>query len=183
MRARVAAPLLALACAVVPRPASACTSANCTLLTRLEGLGVTRGTWRVDVAWRSVEQDSRLYGGRAVVVAGSETAPVLRPQVDFDSGRLRPNYHQEYAARQDALQVDLAYGLTARLAVIASVPVRVRSDVDHLFFPAPGVDLHREAGVDPSRQTLETAGFGDAQVGVRYVLAQGVGAGLALKLS
>lgn len=165
------------------RPAFPCTSANCTLLTRTDGPYVARGSWRVDVGWRFVEQDARRYGGDEVTVTGtSGEAPVLRPRVDFTSGRLRPNYHQEFEARQAALQLDVAYGLTTRLSALASLPVYNRYDVDHVFFPAPGVDLHADAGPNPSRQTLSVAGVGDALIGLRYGVARGLTAGFALKL-
>lgn len=164
------------------REARACTSANCTLLTRTDGPALGRGTWRVDVGWRFVDQDARRYGTDEVIVTGTEMAPVLRPRVDFQTGQLRPNYHQEFAARQAALQFDVAYGVTARLSMLGSLPVHSRYAVDHLFFPAPGVELHADAGPLPSRQTLAIAGLGDAQLGVRYAVRKGLTAGFALKL-
>jgi hypothetical protein len=108
---------------------------------------------------------------------------VLRPRVDFAGGRLLPNFHQEFAARQTAVQVDVARGLTTRLSAVLSVPLRSRYAVDHVFFPAPGVDLHADAGPSPSRQTLTIAGLGDAQVGARYAVSRALTAGLALKLA
>jgi hypothetical protein len=176
--ALAAAPCVLLAA----RASEACTSANCTLLTRTDGPYVARGSWRVDVGWRFVDQDARRYGVDEVTVTGTNEAPVLRPRVDFTSGRLRPNYHQEFAARQAALQFDLAYGLTTQLSVLASLPLHSRYDVDHVFFPSPGVDLHADAGSNPSRQTLSVAGVGDALVGLRYGITRGLTAGLALKL-
>jgi hypothetical protein len=172
---------LLLLCA--PGPVSACTSANCTLLTRTDGPTLARGAWRVDVGWRFVEQDARRYEESALSVAGAGEAPVLRPRVDFAGGRLLPNFHQEFSARQTALQVDVAYGFTTRLSSVLSVPLHSRYAVDHVFFPAPGVDLHADAGPNPSRQTLPVAGLGDAQVGVRYALSRAAIAGLALKLA
>lgn len=169
--------------AVLPRPAAACTSANCTLLTRTDGPGLPRGAWRVDVGWRFVEQDARRYGRDALAVTGALEAPVLRPRVDFADGRLVPNFHQEFAARQTALQVDVAYGLTGRLSSVLSVPLRSRYAVDHVFFPSPGVDLHADAGPGPSRQTLAVAGLGDAQLGARFAVSRVLTAGLAVKLS
>jgi len=165
------------------RAAFACTSANCTLLTRTDGQSLSRGAWRVDVGWRFVDRDARRYEEAAVAVAGAPQAPVLRPRVDFGGGRLLPNFHQEFAARQTALQVDVAYGFTTRLSSVLSVPLVSRYAVDHVFFPAPGVDLHADAGPDPSRQTLAVAGAGDAQLGVRYALSRTLNAGLALKLA
>jgi hypothetical protein len=174
--------LAACALSLGVRPADACTSANCTLLTRTDGPGLARGAFRVDVGWRYVDQDARRYGGGELAVAGTEQAPVLRPRVDFARGVLSPNYHQEFAAHQAALQFDVAYGLSTRLSALASLPLRSRYDVDHVFFPAPGVDLHADAGSGPSRQTLSVGGLGDAQVGLRYGIVRGLTAGLALKL-
>jgi hypothetical protein len=165
------------------RSGLACTSANCTLLTRTEGQALSRGAWRVDVGWRFVDRDARRYEEDAVAVAGASQAPVLRPRVDFGGGRLLPNFHQEFAARQTALQVDVAYGFTTRLSSVLSVPLFSRYAVDHVFFPAPGVDLHADAGANPSRQTLAISGAGDAQLGMRYALARTLTAGLALKLA
>jgi hypothetical protein len=178
----VALALGATSLVLVARPAHACTSANCTLLTRTDGPYVARGSWRVDVGWRFVEQDARRYGTDEVVVTGTDQAPVLRPRVDFTSRRLDPNYHQEFAARQAALQFDLAYGLTTRLSALAALPLRSRYDVDHMFFPAPGIELHADAGPNPSRQTLSVAGVGDALIGLRYAIVRGWTAGVALKL-
>src|SRR5262245_54828886 len=101
----------ALAPFLFVRPLLACTSANCTLLTRTDGPGLSRGALRLDVGWRFVDQDARRYGTDEVTVTGTAVAPVLRPRVDFQTGLLRPNYHQEFAARQAAFQVDLAYGV------------------------------------------------------------------------
>lgn len=172
-----------MTCAVLAaRLSHACTSANCTLLTRTDGPYVARGSWRLDVGWRFVEQDARRYGTDEVTVTGTSEAPVLRPRVDFASGRLSPNYHQEFEARQAALQFDLAYGVTTRLSALASLPVRSRYDVDHVFFPAPGIDLHADAGPDPSRQTLSVAGVGDALVGLRSAIVRGLTAGFAVRL-
>jgi hypothetical protein len=172
-----------LAALVPTRSSLACTSANCTLLTRTEGEVLSRGAWRVDVGWRFVDRDARRYEAEAVAVAGAPQAPVLRPRVDFGGGRLQPNFHQEFAARQTALQVDVAYGFTTRLSSVLSVPLYSRYAVDHVFFPAPGVDLHADAGANPTRQTLAIAGTGDAQLGLRYALARRLSAGLALKLA
>lgn len=183
LRRAGAALLGLLAVLSAARPASACTTANCTLLTRADGQALSRGAWRVDVGWRLVDRDARLYEEEAVAVAGAPQAPVLRPRVDFAGGRLLPNFHQEFAARQTALQVDVAYGFTTRLSSVLSVPLFSRYAVDHVFFPAPGVDLHADAGSDPSRQTLAIAGAGDAQLGLRYALARSLTAGLALKLA
>ncbi len=168
--------------AIAPGPAAACTTANCTLLTRTDGPYVARGSWRVDVGWRFVEQDARRYGTDEVVVTGASETPVLRPRVDFANGRLSPNYHQEFEARQAALQFDVAYGLSSRLSALASLPVHSRYDVDHVFFPAPGVDLHADAGPGPSRQTWSIAGVGDALIGLRFAMAKGLTAGAAVKL-
>lgn len=184
MPRRLAFAFLLLLAALAPaRSALACTSANCTLLTRTEGQAPSRGAWRVDVGWRFVDRDARRYEDEAVEVAGALEAPVLRPRVDFGGGRLLPNFHQEFAARQTALQLDVAYGFTTRLSSVLSVPLFSRYAVDHVFFPAPGVDLHADAGLNPSRQTLAIAGMGDAQLGVRYALPRSLTAGLALKLA
>jgi hypothetical protein len=184
LRRRLAvAPFVLLAAATPARSARACTTANCTLLTRTDGQALSRGTFRIDVGWRFVDRDARRYEEEAVAVAGAPQAPVLRPRVDFTGGRLLPNFHQEYAARQTALQVDVAYGFTTRLSSVLSMPLVSRYAVDHVFFPVAGVDLHADAGPNPSRQTLAVGGTGDVQLGVRYALARTLTAGLALKLA
>jgi hypothetical protein len=178
----VVAILLAGCVALAPAPADACTTANCTLLTRTDGPYLPRGAWRLDVGWRFVEQDARRYGTEEVTVTGTTEAPVLRPRVDFANARLSPNYHQEFEASQAALQFDVAYGVTSRLSALASLPVHSRYDVDHVFFPAPGIDLHADAGPNPSRQTWSIAGVGDALIGLRYAVSKGWTAGAAVKL-
>jgi hypothetical protein len=182
-RRTVVAFATALLAGLAAGPGEACTTANCTLLTRTDGPYVARGSWRLDVGWRFVEQDARRYGTEEVAVTGTTSlAPVLRPRVDFSRGVLSPNYHQEFEARQVALQFDVAYGITTRLSALASLPVYSRYDVDHVFFPAPGIDLHADAGPNPSRQTLSVAGVGDALVGLRYGITRGLTGGFALKL-
>ena len=154
---------LSLAAAFAPARARACDSTSCMMMTRGGNGALGRGALRVDLSFRHTEQD-RLFAG------SEQTDTVLRPKVDFARQRLIPGYHGERGGLEQFVQLDLSYGLSSRLTVLASAPlVAHRSyQVTHGAF----------------EHVYDTTSVGDAVVGLRYALdpRARVVAGLAAKL-
>ena len=172
----------ALLVAALPADGLACGTAGCSLASREEFGLLPRGRFQVDLSFRYVDQDRRLWNHGPVVVSGASDPEVLRPRVDYALGRLVPGYHHDWASRGRYLQVDVAYGLTSRLAVIGSWPLVTDRTLDHLYIPGGATATHTHSGLTtPARVDLTTRGAGDAQVTVRYALSSKVLVGVALK--
>lgn len=135
-----------------PGGVSACDSSGCLLVTRGQNGLLRRGAVRVDVSYRRTPMGARLNGSSAV-------DQVLRPKIDFDRHRLLPAFHDELGGTDNFLQLDVAYGLSARAAVFVSMPL-----VAHRTF---------DVGHPPVvSETFSTSGNGDALLGLRYGLVQ-----------
>ena len=147
--------LLPLAMAVgllagAARPAGACDSSACQLVTRGQSGLMPKGALRVDLSYRQTDETRLMLGSE-------ETDQVLRPKVDFENRRLTPGYHDELGGTSRFLQLDLAYGLGQRTALIASIPL-----LAHRAF---------DIGHPPVlRETYTTTGNGDLVLGVRRAL-------------
>ena len=165
-----------------PAPATACSSATCSLVGRADEGRLGPGRFRLELSFRHVRQGRRLYGAHALEVWGASDPPVLRPRVDYELERLIQGYHQEYFARTEATQVDLSYGLTTRAVVVVSLPI-VTHVINHFHVAAAGATTGPHLGEPGGRLDFETGGLGDAQVTLRYALPAGFGAGAALKLA
>lgn len=141
--------LLSAALGFAPTPAQPCDSSACLLVTR--GYGVLeKGAVRFDLSFRQTDQNRLLRGSRATDV-------VLRPKVDFENRFLRPGYHNEFGGTERFLQLDVAYGLTSRVSLLASFPVFARREF--------------EIGHPPVfQETYTTTGNGDVLLGMRYAL-------------
>jgi hypothetical protein len=162
--------------------ASACGTAGCSLASRGDDGRLGRGRFQVDASFRTVEQDRRMWEHGPVVVSGSADPEVLRPRVDYDSGRLVPGYHHDWAARGHYLQLDVAYGLTDRLTVVGSWPLVTRRTMDHLYIPGGADATHTHADITlGDRVELVTRGAGDAQLSFRYALRPRLLVGAAIK--
>jgi hypothetical protein len=177
------------------RPASACDSASCAILTR-GGLGtLTKGAFVVDFSYRYSDEGLRLAGS-------SSTEDVVLPRIDFDGQRLLPGFHRELDGSANALQADVSYGVSARLSAFVSLPLFTSKRVVHAHVLGshapteptdPQVPTEDPHGHGPAPEVVATAlpyksdGFGDTQLGVRYALAGGatqrLSAGFALKLA
>lgn len=147
-------PSLLAAGAVLSAPAAAgaCDSSGCLLVTRGQNGLLARGAVRVDVSYRRTPMGERLSGSR-------EVDQVLRPKIDFVNDRLLPAFHDELGGTDNFLQLDIAYGLSSRAAVFASMPL-----VAHRTF---------DVGHPPVlSETYSTSGNGDALLGLRYGLMQ-----------
>ena len=158
--------LLLLLGAGASRDALACDSTGCLLVTRSASGLLPRKAFRLDLSYRSTD-DSELMSG------SDTTARVTRPKVDFENGIVRPGFHQDLGGHSRFLQVDAAYGLTARTTLLASAPVVTRRSY--------------EVGHPPVlTENYETWGLGDTLVVARHSLVAGpelsvvVGAGLEL---
>ena len=175
--------LAAATCLLVDPPASyACSTASCSLASRPEDGSLGRGRIQIEVSYRYVDQSHRHYGAGPLQVEGAPEPPVLRPRVDFEQALLVPGYHQEWRMGGSFGQLDLGYGLTSRLTVLASLPMGARV-VDHLYFPAPGPANHAHVNAGISRQDFRTSGFGDAQLVVRRQIGSSWAVGGGLKLA
>jgi hypothetical protein len=158
--------LLLLLGAGASRDALACDSTGCLLVTRSASGLLPRKAFRLDLSYRSTD-DSELMSG------SDTTALVTRPKVDFENGIVRPGFHQDLGGHSRFLQVDAAYGLTARTTLLASAPVVTRRSYD-IGHP-PVLTEH-----------YETWGLGDTLVAARHSLVASprlsvvVGAGLEL---
>jgi len=166
-RRRVSSPLPALVAAAllagaVPPPARACDSSSCSLLTRNANGLVPRKKVRLDLTF-GYSDIGRLQKG------SEEVDVVLRPRVVLERRFIFPNYHRDIDGWDRAIQLDLAYGLSSRVNLSASVPLALwhAHDVVH-------GNLQQEFG---------TEGLGDALVGVRTAFGpRGLVEGLSLKL-
>lgn len=154
IRRSLAAALLAAAMSwLAAREAAACDSSSCLLVTRGQSGLLPKGAVRIDVSFRLTNQ-TRLMRGSDVV------DQVLRPKVDFENRRLTPGYHDELGGEDRFLQLDVAYGLTPRASLLASLPIFMRRSYDIGHPPV-------------LQETYVTSGNGDALLGVRYALRLG----------
>ena len=143
--------------------ASACDSSSCLLVTRGQSGLLPKGTLRVDFSFRQTDLSDRLRGS-------AEIDRVLRPKIDFERRLLRPGYHDELGGRDRFLQLDLGYGLGARTAVLASIPVLARRAFDIGHPPVLA-------------ESYVTSGNGDLLLGVRHGFLAGPRGSLVAGLS
>ncbi|HEY3175805.1 MAG TPA: hypothetical protein VGK94_08605 [Candidatus Polarisedimenticolia bacterium] len=138
--------------AVSPAGAT-CGSANCFLVTGTqEGVG-SKGEITLNLSFRYVVQDRKLEGTHGV-------REVLTPKVDFENGELEPDHHREIRTQNSLVQLDLAWGVTGRLSLAASLPLLNERDHEHYDdVGTPNESFTRQDG---------SSGFGDARLGGRY---------------
>jgi hypothetical protein len=176
-----AAAVATMLVAALPTAAAACGTAGCSLASRGDDLRLARGRFQVDVSYRYVDQDRRMWNHAPVVVSGAPDPEVLRPRVDYAAGRLVPGYHHDWASRGHFMQVDVGYGLTSRLTVVGSWPLVTSRTLDHLYIPGGAAANHAHGGTSASRVDLTTRGAGDAQFAFRYAFGSKVLLGAAVK--
>jgi hypothetical protein len=166
----------------MPADGLPCGSANCVLVSRGDSGGLRKGAWRVDLAYRSMDQDRRLFGDDPLRVAGDADPAVLRPRLDDERRLLDPGYHHEFASRGRFAQADLSYGATSRLTVVASLPLMAARRTDHLYYPGATAANHAHTGLTPSRQAFKTSGVGDAQLSARFLVRPSLAVAAALQV-
>ena len=195
MRASVLLPVLvSVSLLATARPADACDSSSCAILTR-GGLGtLTKGGFAVDFSFRYTDEGKRLAGS-------SSTEDVVLPRIDFDGQRLLPGFHREIDGSNNALQADVSYGVTSRLSAFVSLPLFTHKRYLHTHVPGshvveptdpqvPTPDDPHGHGPAPAEVAVPlpyaSDGFGDTQIGARYALwggaSQRLSAGFAVKL-
>ncbi|HEU4403071.1 MAG TPA: hypothetical protein VFT43_13305 [Candidatus Polarisedimenticolia bacterium] len=136
--------------------AATCGSANCFLVTGTREGVAARGALTVDLSYRYVVQDRKLSGTRRV-------SEVVTPRIDFENRLIEPDHHREIRTQNTLVQLDLAFGLTARLTLGGSLPLI--NDRDHEHFDDVGMPSEHFTSEDG------TSGFGDARLEARYALA------------
>jgi len=136
-----------------PRPAAACDSSSCLLVTRGQNGLLGKKVVRVDLSYRHTPMTALMTGSATV-------DRVLRPKIDFEDHRLVPAFHDELGGTDNFLQMDVAYGLSARTSVFVSMPIVAGRDFDIGHPPV-------------LRETFTTTGNGDALLGLRHGLHQG----------
>lgn len=192
-RAAVLAAVLLVSLGV--RAASACDSASCVLVTRGQD-GVAKGAFSVDLSFRYSDESKRLAGS-------SHADSIVIPRIDFDGTRILPGFHRELDGNANSLQADLAYGITSRLTLQASVPLFTRKAYAHTHLPVttptpveptaptapPPDDGHGHGGPAAAAaidREYRSDGFGDTLLGVSYAAwgagSQRLTAAAALKL-
>ena len=134
---------------------ASCGSATCFLVTHSEEGVESAGVFQVDLSFRYVDQTRKLDGS-------DSTGEVLVPKIDFENEVIDPDHHREIGTRNTLMQLDLAYGITARLSVFGNVPLVVDKAHEHFDdVGTPDEAFTNDAG---------TRGFGDVSVGARYAL-------------
>ena len=161
--------------------ASACDTVSCSLAARGPDGGLAKGSWRVDLSFRSTDQSRRLYGHDALHVWGAQDPPVVRPLLDFDTGLVVPGFHQEYGKCTQSFQLDVAYGVTKRLMLIASVPTISDRRVEHLFIGTGAIANHQHANTYSARVDYATRGLADAQLTARFRVSSAWTVGVAVQ--
>ena len=160
--------LLALLATGLARLASACDTGSCPLLTQSQDSVRTKGSFGLDVAFRSMSHDR--YVGR------SGAASAL---VDFENGRLVGGHHRDATMDHELLQLDLSYGLSQRLTLVGALPLLNRRSHGHYEFrPVDSqAPVAHEHGPIPPGSVLSTdaivhrkTGLGDVQLGATYAV-------------
>ena len=154
--------ILALALLSAGRPAPACDSSSCSLLTRGENSLIPRKRFRLDLTFGYTDQGALLRGSQGVDA-------VFRPRVFIERQQIYPSFHRDIDGYDRVVQMDATYGLGTRFNLVASLPLALwhAHDVAHGEF----------------QQQYGTRGVGDALLGVRAAFGpRGLVGGLSVKL-
>jgi hypothetical protein len=153
--AAVAVASVALMTALATPARATCGSANCFLVTGTQEGVADQGRFTVDLSYRYVRQSRMLEGSHDV-------SEVLTPRIDFENGVIVPDHHREIETQNSLVEIDMAYGVGARLTVAGSLPVI--NNRDHQHFDDVGTPEEAFAN------DASTSGFGDVRLGVRAAL-------------
>jgi len=147
--------VVSFAAVLAPSARATCGSASCFCVTDSSEGAPQAHMFRVDLSFRTMDQDRKRAG------TGS-TSEVLTPKIDFEAGVIVPDHHREESTRSGVTQLDVAYGITNRIAVLGSAPLW--QDKRHQHFDDVGTPEETFVPDAGSR------GFGDVRVGARYAL-------------
>ena len=100
------------------------------------------------------------------------------PLVDFENGRLIGNHQRDTSMDHDLLQIDVSYGLSARLTLVGALPLMNRRSHGHYDYrPVDSEGVVHEHGPIPPQWVLSTDeivhnenGLGDVQLGATYAV-------------
>ena len=100
------------------------------------------------------------------------------PLVDFENGRLIGNHQRDTSMDHDLLQIDVSYGLSARLTLVGALPLMNRRSHGHYDYrPVDSEGIVHEHGPIPPQWVLSTDeivhnenGLGDVQLGATYAV-------------
>ena len=150
-----AAALLACSILTASPAVATCGSATCFLVTGTEEGVRTPGAVRIDLSYSFIDQSRKLAGSHSV-------GEVLVPKVDFEAGVLVPDHHREIRTASTFVRLDLAYGATDRLTLLGTLPLY--QDKYHEHYDDVGTPDEHFTSTDGTR------GFGDVQLGARYLV-------------
>jgi hypothetical protein len=137
---------------LVPRPAAACDSTCCLLLTRGQAGLLRKGGFQLEFSFRSTDMSARRQGSEP-------TDTVVRPKVLLETGEIIPGYHEDLEGTDSFLQLDAAWGVAASTTVFVSMPL-----ITHREY------LIGHGGV---QTRYDLRGIGDLVVGARHALVSG----------
>jgi hypothetical protein len=159
-------------------PVLACSNGNCPVVSQSQEDLRSRGRFRLDLAWRYMDQDRLAHRGE------------LAPRVDFERGELLPGHHQDRRMKHRMFQLEASYGLTGRVTAFASLPVWSERSHEQYELALPGVEVpeHTHAPLPPGAVLTSfvsrhaSSGLGDLQVGLGAALGRGLVARAAVEL-
>jgi hypothetical protein len=152
LRAPLGVLLLLPMLGLLSRPAAACDSTCCLLLTRGQAGVLRKGGFQLEFSFRSTDMSARFQGG-------DSTDTVIRPKVLLETGEIIPGYHEDLEGTDSFLQLDAAWGVAASTTLFVSMPL-----ITHREY------LIGHGGV---QTRYDLRGIGDLVVGARYALVRG----------
>ena len=147
-------------------PLPPATPAAARLLTQSQDSVRAKGSFGIDVAFRTMAYDR--YVGRG------DAASAL---VDFENGRLVGGHHRDANMDHELLQIDVSYGLTQKLTLIGALPLLNRRSHGHFEYRPEDAEgpVEHEHGPPPPGWVLadepiyhRKSGLGDIQLGASY---------------
>lgn len=169
VRTRFVAALFAAAATAGTRPAAACSTASCPLVTQSQGSLRDKGTFRLDFSYRFMAE-------RRVV--GADPGDGLGSRIDFEQGAIFAGHHQDRGMQHRLLQIEAAYGVTRRLTVFGTLPLRNQRDHEQYELVVPGqAEPSHTHSAAPAGAVVSsfvgshsTRGFGDVQLGALFAI-------------
>jgi hypothetical protein len=165
-RASIVAVAVAVAVAAAD-PALACNSGSCPLVTQSQGGVRDKGSFRLDLSYRFMEE-------RRVVGSGDG----LGTRIDFEQGQVFTGHHQDKGMEHRQLQVEAGYGVTRRLSVFGTIPLFTEREHQQFELVVPGETepSHTHSAAVPGSVVSSIVGahgargFGDVQLGALFAI-------------